>query len=712
MTNRLQQLGIEHVVVLTLENRGFDHVMGWLYNNEENIDIPTNIIQKGGSEKQPFIGLSKGSSQQTQSFLQQLANPSFKNNNTHFFPVKGARSPKTPAFNPGEHFVHIMGQMYGSPQSKINWGNPEARATEIAKYTQAPMNGYVRDYAETVEHEANVTVTSEIASEILDTYVPEQLPVLSGLARHFAVSDYWFCSVPSQTNTNRAFATAGTARGLVTNNFYDAHKNTWNPGIKVALGSGSHADRLPGYPNNLFTLLSDFGVSWKVYWQEPWPPSDIAIGFEHQYVRTMFAELNESRFDDHFVKYDPADEHNPLFEHARKGQLPAVSWIEPKWGGGAAWDSFKRQVGNDMHPVCDTLIAEDFVLKLYHALSLNADGSENAKWEKTVFIITFDENGGTYDHIPPPAAPPTARDMAPHPHQHADIDNRTRTQFGYQFDSFGIRIPTIIASPFVEAKTVFRNMDTPYDHTSVIATILDWQGINRKSWLLGERVALAPTFEHIFTREQARNNDTRIAKSLPVTHSSNETLKFGDKVILQYIGNRWSPDAHRYNGDHGHYLTQAESSLRTYYPTLGAHKEDAVKFTLLASDHRQVGAPLLNMTELRLESTESNLNTNNILGAFHDSHYLYYYREEKKDSEEYDVQRWQIRTLGSRDDQNQIFSGDEVFFVSKLKPTGMQSLSSRITPDQSQRMTASPKDDTYLSTQAGEWGLWLIHKAP
>ena len=42
MNNRLNALGINHVVVLTLENRGFDHVMGWLYNNENN-----EVNQKG-----------------------------------------------------------------------------------------------------------------------------------------------------------------------------------------------------------------------------------------------------------------------------------------------------------------------------------------------------------------------------------------------------------------------------------------------------------------------------------------------------------------------------------------------------------------------------------------------------------------------------------------------------------------------------------------
>ena len=708
MNNRLNALGINHVVVLTLENRGFDHVMGWLYNNENNEDVPANIIQMGGQEELQFLGLTKSTPNESKEFTKNLANLPFTANGNLCPPIKGARSPKTPSYNPGEHFVHIMAQMYGGSKNTIDWADPVERNRAIEKIGYIPMNGYLLDYAETVKQEAKVEITEDIATEIMETYVPEQLPVLSGLARHYSVSDYWFCSVPSQTNTNRAFSVAGTSLGLVTNNFYDAHKNSRNPGIRALKrfrDGGSHSDRLPEYPNNLFTLLSDNGVPWKLYWQEPWPPRDVALGIEHQYVRTMFRQLDDKKYDNNFVKFDPNDNNNALFKAAREGRLPALSWIEPKWGGGVSWDSKKRQVGNDMHPVSDTTVAEDFVKKLYDALSKKEDGSENPFWQQTVFVITFDENGGTYDHMPPPAASPTARDKAPFPEDYPHIYAKTRTEFGFKFDQFGIRIPTIIASPYVKPKSVFRSLNVPFDHTSVIATILDWKNIDRKSWFLGERVAQAPLFDHVLELNEARKNDISISSSLNISRPETDTIKYGDEVILEYKGSKWG------YGQEKSYLAQAKPYLYSQYPTLSENRAKAVVFKIFADKTKSIGVNIQNMSNIRLASTEDKLGGKNVLSAFPDSHYLYYYRPDDGLSEYFSGERWQVRILSSRDNEDVIKECDDVYFVSQLQALSVQNVSVRTTPDPLQRMVMSPKDNQYLTTKAGEWGIWVIRKA-
>ncbi|WP_163931631.1 alkaline phosphatase family protein [Paraferrimonas sp. SM1919] len=707
MANRLNQLGINHVVVLTLENRGFDHVMGWLYDNENPDDLPSNVLQVGGDNKPNFIGLSGGSKQETSALLKKLANKP-KYGDQPIEPIKGASTPRTPSFNPGEHFTHIMAQMYGKPRSEVDWGDPTIRAQQISDIGSTPMNGYVLDYAESIEEDVGIRATDAMAKEILETYVPEQLPVLSGLARHYCISDYWFCSVPSQTNTNRAFATAGTSLGLVTNNFYDAHKNTKNPGLKGLkwLLKGSHADRLPEYPNNLFNLLNDNGVSWKVFWQSEWPPLDASLGFEHQYVRTMFRQLDDKKYNDNFVKFNPDDSDNKLFKAAREGRLPAVSWIEPKWGGGPSWDStYKskaRVVGNDMHPVSDTLIAENFVQRLYDALSKREDGSENPFWKQTVFVITFDENGGTYDHVPPPKATPSARDKAPYPGEYPNMDKDTRTQFGFKFDRFGIRIPTIIASPYVKPKTVFRNLTKPFDHTSVIATILDWKNIDRKSWLLGERVANAPLFDSVLELDQARDKDTNIMASLGTPVNNGAVINYGDEVLLEFIGSKWG------NGQYSKYLAKSSRTLKTFYPTLSSNKGNAAVFKLFADKSKDTGKPIKNMATIRIASTEQILGNKNVLSAFHDSHYLYYYTPDDNTTDYWHGERWQIVNFSSRDNQQTLRDGDELFLLSFLRP--LQPGYSRITPDPFCRMTISPKNADYLTTLAGEWAIWKITK--
>jgi phospholipase C len=704
MANRLQDLGIEHVVVLMLENRGFDHVMGWLYDKDEADQL--TVI---GQDQRTFLGLSTLGDE-----FADLANSSPIAHAQRQTPIKGARTPRTPSFNPGEHFVHIMAQMWdranGTEPGQVAWGDPRRRRAEIEKIgTEPPMTGYMLDFAQEIGIEAPSTpITEDVLNEIMEIYVPEQLPVLSGLARHYAVSDLWFCSVPSQTNTNRAFSTGGTARGMVTNNYYDAFPSfLTNPGVGAfsKFANGSHADALPGCTPSLFKLLTDFGVSWAVFWQQPWPPRDIALGRENQYVRTMYTNLAGKQFNANFVKFDLANPNNELFKRAREGNLPAVSWIEPAWGGGTSWDSPLRAVGNDMHPVCDTTVAEDYVDAVYNALTTLPDGRPNPAWEKTLFVVTFDENGGTYDHYPPPAATPTDLDRTPMPGDHPQMDPDTRTQFGFRFDQFGVRVPTILISPFVAKQTIFRSAtDVPYDHTSLVATILDWQEVPRAQWFLGARVQAAPTFEAVLTLDKGQaRQDAAYGASVGAARSPQEPLRYNEDVILEYVGTKW------HNPEGARYLGPATFSKLgwAWYATMVDAKKDAARYRLCSA--QRTDGPILNMADVMIQSTEGLLRRGAEtiwLGAFHDSHFLYFWSldgvVEKRGLE------WQIRILSSRDAQEPVRADDELYLVSRLVPSTAQGLSSRITPDPLQRMMPSAKDPSYLTTLAGEWAIWRV----
>jgi hypothetical protein len=111
-------------------------------------------------------------------------------------------------------------------------------------------------------------------------------------------------------------------------------------------------------------------------------------------------------------------------------------------------------------------------------------------WGETLLVITFDEHGGLYDHVPPPRADnPWPNDM---------LD-------GFRYDLMGPRVPTILVSPWSSEKTVFRSeTDVPYDLTSALATLLKWSGIPQSKWGLGVRTHRAPTFEGVFREPQAR----------------------------------------------------------------------------------------------------------------------------------------------------------------------------------------------------------------
>jgi phospholipase C len=112
---------------------------------------------------------------------------------------------------------------------------------------------------------------------------------------------------------------------------------------------------------------------------------------------------------------------------------------------------------------------------------------QSPQWQRTLFVITFDEHGGNWDHVPAPAAVPP--------------DDRV-SKSGFRFDRMGVRVPAILVSPYVRPGTVFRaptGSTYELDHTALIATLLKWAGIDPASAGMGRRVAAAPTFEGVLT---------------------------------------------------------------------------------------------------------------------------------------------------------------------------------------------------------------------
>lgn len=726
MRNELPDAAIKHVVVLMLENRGFDHIMGWLYPAVQPEQAAPYLVNSYDGDDRPFIGLSTLSGPQ----LQALANKVPGSDDT--LPInRGARSPKSPSYNTGESFEHIYNQMWGQALNEAVWFDRAQRERKLRELsnngvTPPPMTGYVLDYDMDVFHHAKKHLGRNDLSEVLDTYLPQQMPVLSGLARSYAVSDEWFCSVPSQTNTNRAFSVAGTSRGMVNNSFYDPP--TYNPSVaifKKFAGGKSHADSLPVSTRSLFEVLEEASLSWKVYWQSEWPPKALTLGIEWQYTRTMLPLLQNSQFDNNFVKFDANDLMSAFYRDARQGTLPAVSWIEPKWGGGAEWNSVKRGVGNDYHPVSDTTVGEDFVMNVYQALAAGPN------WDNTLLIITFDENGGTYDHVAPPGStpapqadpqegappPPPVPPIVPPPGNEAnplprppidrgDMDPDTRTQYGYKFDSMGIRVPTLLVSPRIPAGTIFRSSEEGswFDHTSMIATILKLGKVPKTDWMLGERVGNAPTFEGLIIQPPPPPEDggqvqpevlNRPARPLSIAdgRSNDADLVFNKRYLLQYVGDPW------WEHPGPVYMARSSSGLipTYYYPTLTTDPAQAQAFTFRATGGGEELAPITNMSVLRIATTEASVMGWVLMTVSHVNSCVYYSGDRNNNS------AWQVRLLGSRERADQIKENDLVYFVSQM---------STITDDPMQRLLPYPRDMSYVTTRAGEWALWKVIPAP
>ena len=363
---------IDHVVVLMLENRSFDHMLGYLYTADGN-KSPAGDAYDGltGTESCPGAGGSAVNVYQITS-----ATP-----DAYFMP--GA--------DPGEGYANTNAQLFGSPATPADGAVPT-------------MKGFVTNFAQSITQDSGrgeYVVPGTAASMIMGCFAPETLPVLSALARGYAVCDQWFASAPTMTMPNRAFACAGTSQG---------HMDDVNKSFTVP---------------SLFGLLGKHNLAWKIYGYDKSPLT--AMDFPDT---ASAGSANIGLFTD-------------FQSDAAAGKLPAYAFVEPSWSS----------TGNSEHPNYNVALGEQLLMDVYKAVS------GGPGWASTLLIITYDEHGGCYDHVPPPWG--------------ATAPDSSLGEFGFGFDRFGVRVPTVLVSPLIPPGTVFRvpSGSTPLDHTSLLSTV-------------------------------------------------------------------------------------------------------------------------------------------------------------------------------------------------------------------------------------------------
>ena len=159
----------------------------------------------------------------------------------------------------------------------------------------------------------------------------------------------------------------------------------------------------------------------------------------------------------------------------QRGLLPNYSFIEPRY-----FELLGRHA-NDFHPPHDVRYADALVADVYKMLRVSG------QWEKTLLIVLFDEHGGYYDHVSPPRGVPNP-------------DNQVSTDPPFDFTRLGLRVPAIIASPWIEKGRID---STVYEHSSIPAVISKLFGLNT---FLTERDRAANTFEDLLTRTTPRDD--------------------------------------------------------------------------------------------------------------------------------------------------------------------------------------------------------------
>jgi phospholipase C len=418
---------LDHVVVVMFENRTLDNMLGRLYQPGE---VPSfeGVIGKDLSNPIPDWaehGVDR-----------------------KIVPYGIAKTMDTPNPDSGEEYPHVNTQLFGLIDPSSNRG--KSYKTMTAPYN-APagsvdptMDGFVTDYISTFTDEMGRQPTYDEYAQIMTGHTPEQVPVISALARGFATFDHWFCEVPSQTFPNRSFFHAATSSGYVVNT--------------------SPPDSFPLHNNaeTIFERLEAKGLSWRVYCDPPTPLSMTAL-IHASRLRGRFATnfFTTDRFLYSFIE--------PNFLHGHNDMHPAFNALAP---------------GMSFDPPSSLLGGEALLAKIYDAIR-SASSPNGSNYLNTLLMVNFDEHGGTYDHVVPPAVPP------PDP-------SRPVGQMGFTFDRSGIRVPAIAISPWVPAGTVIND---EYRHTSVIRAL-------RERWSLGPpltgRDAVARDLAPIFTLDKPR----------------------------------------------------------------------------------------------------------------------------------------------------------------------------------------------------------------
>ena len=415
--------GFDHVVALMFENRSFDNILGYLYTNDELGDGRT------------FDGLNQGSYSNV--------GPAGETIDAHVYLGDTDAVMRHPNPDPGEHYPHVNTQVFGivDPDTNANLHANELREPYNAplKGAKPTMAGFVKDYVINWEElKQGEPITYDDYRVAMGNFSPDMLPVFSAIAKGFAVYDAWHAGVPSQTFCNRSFFHASTSHGFVTN--------------KDGGGYDKWLDA-PVTPT-IFNRLQDAGLTWRVYYDAQQMVS--FTGMLHSAVLEPFWKSNFRSMEQ-------------FHEDVKNGSLPAYSFIEPRM-------IFNH---NDMHPPFGTLregeydgqkvynsalsdvrAGEALLHTVYSSLK-KAKSKTGSNAMNTAFLVTFDEHGGTFDHVPPPSAVPP-ESSAP------------KGEMGFAFDRLGCRVPAILVSAYTAAGTIVHD---EMHHGALISTLNRLHGL-------------------------------------------------------------------------------------------------------------------------------------------------------------------------------------------------------------------------------------------
>jgi phospholipase C len=357
---------IDHIVVVMMENRSFDHYLGWLAADSE-------YLEQGRSRYGADFSVD-GDNRQT------YKDPQGREVATYYLPAKMGEA------NP------YRGCGHKDPGHGWNQGRAERDGGFLA---QGSGND---QYA-------------------LGYYLANDLPLYAALARRFTLFDHYHCSILGPTFPNREY-------------------------LHSAQSGGNKDNSLP----------PPRGFQWPTIWDKL---AAAGVPAAYYYVDLPIIGFWGPRLL--HVSHRIAN----YFDDAAAGTLPNVVFVDPRLNG---------EMHSDDHPFADIRAGQKFVSDVFQAFV------QSPHWRSGMFIVTYDEWGGFFDHVPPPVLP----------------DDRASQNDQENFGQAGFRVPTILASPYARPGFVDHRL---YDHTSILRFI-EWRflgapaagpGADSDTWYLTKR---------------------------------------------------------------------------------------------------------------------------------------------------------------------------------------------------------------------------------
>jgi hypothetical protein len=244
------------------------------------------------------------------------------------------------------------------------------------------------------------------------------------LAQEFAICDQWFSSMPGPTWPNRFFLMAASTGGL------DHSPST----AEIVAATTVEGYRFEN--GDIFDLLDDNCIEWKIFEGDTFPVSFALSGMNLNALQGRFQDFGDFQS-----------------ELSSPGFGPRFVFIEPKYGahGFDVTGPGDFTCGDSMHPLDDVTRGEKLIKTVYEAIR------NSPHWENSLLLIVFDEHGGFYDHVHPPAAVPPG-----------DTMTDSYIQHHFQYDQLGVRVPALVISPLIPRGVIDH---TTYDHTSMLASV-------------------------------------------------------------------------------------------------------------------------------------------------------------------------------------------------------------------------------------------------